>query len=30
MAIAFYSYYLVPLAAVMAGAAWFTNHFNIW
>ena len=30
MAIVFYSYYLVPLLAVMAGASWFINHFNIW
>jgi hypothetical protein len=30
MVTVFYSVYMLPLLAIMAGAAWFTNHFNIW
>lgn len=30
MVTVFYSAVMLPLLAVLAGAAWFTNNFNIW
>lgn len=30
MAIVFYSVYLLPVLAIMAGAAWITDYFNFW